>query len=140
MGRPLNIWWQQAREFSPVQLSFDCLMRRHFPECIQAVKITYREYVRQGATSSPIGVRFGETNIKNAETDAMTAPMVPRRARLKPEDFDKLGYTIGCPGCDQLQIGGPARRNHNEVCRDRIEAELMKSELEKTELGKPKTG
>ena len=70
----------------------------------------------EGAKPSPIGVRVGETNIKNAETDPMTAPMVPRRARLKPEDFEKFGYTVGCPGCDQLQIGGSTRRNHNEAC------------------------
>ena len=81
----------------------------------------------EGAKSSPIGVWFGETNIKNAETDPMTAPMVPRRARLKPEDFEEFGYTVGCPGCDHLRIGGSARRSHNEACRDRTEAELMKT-------------
>ena len=62
------------------------------PEWIQAVKITYREYVLEGAKSSPIGVRFGENSINNAKTDPMTAPMVPRRARLKPEDFETFGY------------------------------------------------
>ena len=68
----------------------------------------------------------------------MTAPMVPRRARLKPEDFEKFGYTVGCPGCDQLQIGGSARIIHNEVCRDRIEAELMKTESGKDRVDKAK--
>ena len=57
------------------------------PECVQAVKIAYLDYALEGAKSSPIGIRVGETNIKNAETDQMTAPMVPRRARLKPEGF-----------------------------------------------------
>ena len=80
----------------------------------------------------------GETNIKNTETDPMTAQMVPRRARLKPEDFDKFGYTVGCPGCDQLQIEGSARNNHNEVCRDRIEAELMNTESGKDRVDKAK--
>ena len=62
--------------------------------------------------------------------------MVPRRARLKPEDFQELGYTVGCPGCDQLQIGGSIRRNHNDVCRDRIEAALSKTEHGKDRLGR----
>ena len=68
----------------------------------------------------------------------MTAPMVPRRARLKPEDFQAFGYTVGCPGCDQLQIGGTIRRNHNDVCRDRIEAELIKTDVGKDRLGRAK--
>ena len=68
----------------------------------------------------------------------MTDPMVPRRARLKPEDFEGFGYTVGCPGCDQLRIRAPARRNHNESCRDRIEAELMKPDLGKDQLDKAK--
>ena len=53
---------------------------------------------------------FGETHVKNTETDPITAPMVPRRARLKPQDFQEFGYTVGCPGCDQLQIGGSLRQ------------------------------
>ena len=60
------------------------------PECIRAVQMTYREYILEGARSSPIGVRFGETNIKNA--DPIAGPMIPRRARLKPEDFETEGY------------------------------------------------
>ena len=74
------------------------------PKCVQAMKITDRGYVLEGATSSPIGFRLGGTSIKNSETDPTTTPMVPRRIRLKPEDFEKFGYTIGCPGCDQIQI------------------------------------
>ena len=109
------------------------------PECINIVKVTYRDYVPGGAGLTPVGVRFGETHIKNAEADPITAPMVPRRARLKPEDFQKLGYTVGCPGCDQFQIGGSIRRNHTDVCRDRIEASLSKTDMAKIDLGEPKT-
>ena len=74
----------------------------------------------EGAGPTPVGVRFGETHNKNAEADPITAPMAPRRARLKPQDSQESGYTVDCPGCDQLQIRGPIRRNHNDVCRDRI--------------------
>ena len=57
-------------------------------KCIQLVNITYRDYVLEGARSSPVGVRFGETHNKYAESEPMTAPMVPRRARLNPENPD----------------------------------------------------
>ena len=90
------------------------------PECINMINITYREYVLGGASSSQVGVQLGETHIKNAETYPITAQMVPRRARVKPEDLKELGYTIGCPGCDQLQIGGSIRKSHTKVFSDRI--------------------
>ena len=54
------------------------------PKCIQLINTTYRDYVVEGARSSPVGIRFGENHSKNAESEPMTAPMVPRRARLKP--------------------------------------------------------
>ena len=63
------------------------------PDCMQAVQITYRDYVLEGAKSSPIGF-IGETNIKNAETDPLTAPMVPRRARLKPESHPQSIWNV----------------------------------------------
>ena len=87
----------------------------YYPECLQLVKITYQKYDLEGARSTQVGVRFGETHTKIAEADPMTAPMVPRRARLKPEDFQDFGYTVGFPGCDQIQIGGSIRRNRNEA-------------------------
>ena len=68
----------------------------------------------------------------------MTAPIVPRRARLKPEYFQSFGYTVGCPGCDQFQIGGSIRRNQNEGSRDRIETELSTTDLGKDRLGRAK--
>ena len=55
------------------------------------------------------------------------------------EAFQAFGYTVGCPGCDQLQIGGPVRRNYNDMCRDRIEAELSKTDNGKIDLDKPRT-
>ena len=85
------------------------------PGCLELVMITDRDCVLECARSSPVGVRFRETHSKNAESDPMTAPMVPRRARLKPDDFQTFGYTVGCPGCDQLQFGGTIRRNHYDI-------------------------
>ena len=57
---------------------------------------------------------------------------------LKPEDFQTFGYTVGCPGCDQLQMGGSVRRNHTDACRNRIETELDKTEVGKDRLGRAK--
>ena len=59
------------------------------------------------------------------------APMVPRRARLKPEDFQTFGYTVGCPGCDQLQMD-------TDACRNTIETEFDKTEVGKNRLGRAK--
>ena len=49
-----------------------------------------------------------------------------RRARLLAKDFEKYGYTGGCPACRQLQEGGPTRKGHNQLCRARMEAEIVK--------------
>ena len=48
----------------------------------------------------------------------------------------QFGYTKGCPGCDQFQIGGSPRRNHTDVCRDRIEAALSTSDQGRDRLGR----
>ena len=79
------------------------------------VTITYRECILEGARSTLVNVRFGNDPVRNIDTEPITAPVVPRRARLKPEDFQEFGYTVGCAGCDQLQIGGDVRRNHSEA-------------------------
>ena len=85
-----------------------------------------------------MGVRFGDAKTKNADSDPVTAPMVARRARLKPEDFKDFDYTVRCPGCDQLLIGGTLRRNITEVVRDRSEDELGKTDHGKDRLGRAK--
>ena len=75
---------------------FSCATIRRLPDdeayerrCLEFVSFTYRDFILEFPRSSPLGVRFGETHSKNAESDPMTAPIVPRRARLKPEDFQK---------------------------------------------------
>ena len=50
--------------------------------------------------------------------------VVPRRAGLRREDFEKHGYSGGCPGCTAL-LRGTARQGHSEACRKRMEKELM---------------
>ena len=51
-----------------------------------------------------------------------------RRMMLRPSDFRAHGYTAGCPGCIELQTTGlTGSRRHSEVCRARIEGELIKT-------------
>ena len=45
-----------------------------------------------------------------------------------PADFERLGYTIGCPGCVWMQNKLGARRGHNNECRARMEAALIQDE------------
>ena len=56
------------------------------------------------------------------------APMMPRRIRLRQEDFIEYGYTVGCPECKSIQLDSNVRRGHNEECRARMEEELSKSD------------
>ena len=48
-----------------------------------------------------------------------------RRARITREDIVRLGFTLGCPGCKAISRNAPAQ-NHTELCRDRIEKEVIK--------------
>jgi hypothetical protein len=53
--------------------------------------------------------------------------------RLEQADFEKHGYTIGCPACTVLRRGDARptkekpRHKHTESCRTRIETELLKT-------------
>ena len=60
-----------------------------------------------------------------------------RRVYMSKKDFDDFGYTSGCPRCDHELRYGPGRtsRPHSERCRDRIMAELAKTELGRLRLG-----
>ena len=82
--------------------------------------------------------------IPSDESPAFEIPVVPRpavevpqfseggaptrRMGLHPADFVNHGYTDGCPECIRLRSGGLGnRKHHNEDCRRRIEAELIKT-------------
>ena len=68
---------------------------------------------------------------------AMPQP-IPSRAKLNPGDFARHGYTVGCPGCEQLQLGSSIFRNHTEDCRERIESELANTSDGQERLGRAK--
>ena len=62
--------------------------------------------------------------------DAEEGPAAPdfepqiRRVYPKKADFERHGYTGGCPGCRFLQTGVGAQANHSQVCRARMERAL----------------
>ena len=91
---------------------------------IKELDMHYRDYVIQGARSFPVEVRLPTTG--NPIADPEGVQPVPRRAKLNPGNFERHGYTIGCPGCEQLQLPSPVRENHPEACRKRMEKELSK--------------
>ena len=95
------------------------------PSVIKETKMRYRDYVLEGARSTPIEIRMPMVGTP-ASVPEMPQP-IPRRAKLNPGDFARHGYTVGCPGCQQLQLGSSIRRNHTEECRRRIESELDKT-------------
>ena len=51
-----------------------------------------------------------------------------RRTTLRRADCLKFGFTEGCPACRSIERDGDTRKGHNEICRARMEAELMKTE------------
>ena len=84
----------------------------------------------------PVEVRIPTTSIPFA--DPIVPQPMPRRAKLNPGDFARHGYTVGCPGCEQLKLGSSVRRNHTEDSRKIIVAELTKTSHGQERLGRAK--
>ena len=98
------------------------------------------EYVQKEAKMPFEDVR-SHRHILEGHAPVPVAPsraFVPRRARLGQQDFEDFGYTQGCRGCEYLQTGIGQRQNHSDQCRDRIEAELAKSDQDRARLDKSK--
>jgi hypothetical protein len=91
---------------------------------VKEIDMRFSDYVIQGARSSPKEVRFAEPG---QPVPASGGDPVPRRAKLKPQDVERHGFTVGCPGCQQIQLKSPDRKNHTEECRRRMEGELTKT-------------
>ena len=96
------------------------------PEIVKEVTTLHRDYVMDGAKSTPMGVRQHTAATSTPNTEA--APIMPRRMKLRQEDSIDHGYTIGCPGCESIQLDSNVRRGHNEECRSRMEKELSKTD------------
>ena len=63
---------------------------------------------------------------------------MPRKAKIKPLDFEHNGFTNGCPGCEQIQLDFPNRKNHTEECRRRMEEALSKTSKGQEKLDRAK--
>ena len=94
------------------------------PKCLEYIKVSYADYVLSGAKSQGARVRYADLAVEPPAREPAVRSgneFVPRRIYLKPADFDKFGFTEGCPGCTWLQNRIGARRNHNDLCRARVE-------------------
>ena len=89
-----------------------------------------------GAKSTPTEVR--PHTAATSTPDPATAPMMPRRIRLRQEDFIDYGYTVGCPGCESIQLESNVQMGHNEDGRARMEEELSKTDRGKEIMGRAK--
>ena len=96
------------------------------PDIVKEVTILHRDYVMHGAKSTPTEVRLHTAATSTPNPAA--APMVPRRIRLRQQDFIEYGNTVGCPGCESIQLECNVRSGHNEECRARMEEELSKTD------------
>ena len=95
------------------------------PTVINETKMRYRDHILEWTRSTPAEVKLP---IKGAPVvDPEKSQPVPRRAKLNPGDLARHGYTVGCSGCEQLQLKSPIFRNHIEECRRRTEEELNKT-------------
>ena len=81
---------------------------------IKEIDMAYRDYVIQGARSSPAKVR---PVAHGAPVPAPGGDPVPRKAKLRPHDVEHRRFTVGCPGCDPIQLRSPNHENHTEACR-----------------------
>ena len=97
-------------------------------ECIDHVKTKYTEYIKDGAKSGPVAryVTIPATVIP--DPNPIETTYVPRSMMLRTEDFNKHGYTAGCPECVRRTTGVGARQAHTKACRERMENLISQDE------------
>ena len=105
------------------------------PSIIKQIDMRFSDYVIQGAGSTPTQVRPAEPG---HPVPAPGGDPVPRRAKLKPQDFERHGFTVGCPGCEQIQLKSSDRKSHTEQCRKRMEEALSQTPDGQERLGRAK--
>ena len=89
----------------------------------------YSEYIHGGARISPATIRAIPASNTVQDPNPIKTSYIPRKVYLKPRDFAEHGYTPGCRGCEWLETGNGQRQNHNQECRERMEA-LLESDVE----------
>ena len=106
--------------------------------CLEAVLVGHRDYVCNGASSTNPRIRLAVQAPVNHDPSPISGPAIPRRMRINPADVVKYGFTIGCQGCEAVQLGSDVRRNHSDECRSRIEKEIEETEGGKKRLQRAK--
>ena len=107
-----------------------CTMRRREEDkvfdasVVKEIDMRYSDYVIKGARSCPEEVRPAEPG---QPVPAPGGDPVPKRAKLQPQDFERHGFTVGCPGCEKIKLKSSKRMNHTEACRKRMEEQLEKT-------------
>ena len=95
-------------------------------DSVNKVNVGVAEYVT-GDPQDPVTVVVQRPPEPLAPAPEPRVP-IPRRVRLGKSDFEKHGYTAGCPGCIHYATEGSARAGHNEACRARMEKLMSETE------------
>ena len=67
---------------------------------IDNIIVRFEEFVLKGAKSTVhVTVPKVAGDADPAAIPTRSSDVIPRRLYLKPADFDKHGFTQGCPGC-----------------------------------------
>ena len=91
--------------------------------CLEVMKTTYYQYLKDGASSTTGRCRYADPMPKNPDPRPITPSRggyAPRRMRMGPETLGKYGHTVGCKGCEAVEMKLGYRRVHNEECYARI--------------------
>ena len=100
-----------------------CYDRRFF----DGIAVRFEDFILKGAkTVVHVNVPKAGGGDRQSEIPTKSAEIIPRRLYVKPADFVRHGFTQGCPGCVCARTGIGPKRNHSEICRQRLEAEIVK--------------
>ena len=130
IGTPDGIFKCNTVKARPVESAYD-------PNCFEYIKVRYEDFVLEGAKSQGARLRFADPSVAVAIDPPIARAgneWAPRRAYLKPADFVKHGYTVGCPGCNWIQTGLGSKRGHNEECRSRMEDSMAANADDKVRI------
>jgi hypothetical protein len=108
------------------------MANRWCPETLS--KITATPWSRRERSAPE--VRFTEPAPAPDEPVAVAPPAPTRRFRINDNDLRSHGFTDGCVQCSHIQRYGRTKpgAQHNQACRDRIIAEIGKTEEGKARL------
>ena len=110
------------------------------PKWLEEAITPIDDYVQKGAKTSFEEVRTQRHVVQGRAPvpEDISKPYAPRRIRLEQKDFERLGFTEDCRGCEFLQTGIGVRQGHSSQCRSRMEKELAETADGQARLDKSK--